>query len=701
MKNFLVLAVVLGLLMQADLTSAQSQPAPGSVDIEALGEGASEAERAAALAAAAEWLARDFDQARPAVMAWVRDPSLPLESRSRLLRSAIEVARTSAELEFDADAGPAFQALVGQLPAGPERSRLNQAYANLNIARGRFEAAGSLYEQAVAEDAGRDIAERANLRSSLGVARAQQGRLDDALNAMLQAYRLYEQTETGPSADLLRNIGGLSIYLEDWEQAERFSHLAIEKLGPDNPAAAGVYSNLAAALTSQGDLEAALEALETGMALGEAGGRPSASVISNLGYVLRELDRPEDALAHFERAAELNRAASDVGSLAISLKNIGETLIELDRRQDADAALQASLAAYREADIKPKRLELYPVLVENLEQLALYPEALSMMREYRQLTEELASADAQARIAQLQTAFDLERKERELAESERERLAGEAELTALQAEQSRQNLVRALLLAGVVVLGLFLALVLRSLRMRTQANRLLAEKNAEIDQQHKALGETNARLHRQSIEDELTGLGNRRSLRQLLASELPPALRRSPALLVLIDLDRFKGINDRFGHSTGDRVLAEFANVLRSVAGPDDVLARWGGEEFLWLVADADIGDASDRCRILADRVRTAEFETPDRSLSITCSMGTTPLDLDVEDPQAAFDLALKIADAALYEAKDSGRNGWAGFERRGDDPKEFEGSLDIESLVGSGALMRKRLQPPTDAPRR
>lgn len=698
MKNFLPIVAALVAVTPALFQQAGAQTQPASevpAEIAALDENTSPPGREAALQAMTEWLTRDFDAARTTAVSWIQDSALPTEFRSSVLRAAISAARTSAELEFETDAGPAYRALVDRLPAGPERSRLHQAYANLALSRGRFQQAESLYRQAASEGERRESADRANLQGALGVALAQQGRLDDALDAMLQAFRLYEQTDAGPSADLLRNIGGLSVYLADWEQAVRFSRLAIDKLGPDNPASAGIYSNLAAALTEQGELQAALAALETGMALGEAHGEPSASVISNLGYVLRELDRPDEALAHFERAAELNRAASDTGSLAISLKNIGETLILTDRRQEADAALQASLAAYREADIKPKRLELYPVMVENLEQLGQYPQALAMMREYRQLTEELASADAQARVAELQTAFDLERKERELAESERERLAREAEVAALQTEQSRERLVRTLLLAGVIVLGLFMVLMQRSLRVRTRANRLLADKNAEIDRQHAALGETNALLQRQSIEDELTGLGNRRSLRNLLESEIPPALRESPALLVLIDLDRFKGINDQFGHAAGDRVLAEFAAALGTVAGPDDVLARWGGEEFVWLAANAGIADAADRCRALTETLRATAFEVNGRRLAITCSMGFTCVDLGVDNPQAEFDLALKIADAALYEIKDRGRNGWVGFERRGGDSEDFQGSLDIDALVASGSLVRNRLQPP------
>lgn len=698
MKRFLAISAVL-IALSAFLpapSNGQTQPARAQAEVAQPHAGASEAERAESLQAMTEWLEQDFARARPEAAAWIQDPALSDAFRSQVLRAAISAARAAAKLDFETEAGPAYAELAERLPAGPERSLLHQAYGNLSLWRGQFESAEKLFRLAGMDAADRTISQQANLKSSLGVALAQQGELDDALSAMLESHRLFEQTEDGPSVQLLRNIGGLSIYLKDWEQAVTFSNLALDRLGPEDTDIAGIYSNLAAALTEQGKLEAALSALEDGMAVGEAQGRPNASVISNLGYVLRELDRPEEALTHFERAAELNRAANDTGSLAISTKNIGETLIKLGRRQDGDDALQQSLAAYREADIKPKRLELYPVLVENLEQLGRYPEALAMMREYRGLTEELASADAQARVAELQSAFDLERSERRLAESERERMAGEARLAAMESFQVRQQHYRTLLLTGVAALALILVLLLRLLQVRIRANRLLAEKNGEIDKQRKALGETNVLLQRQSFEDELTGLGNRRSLRHLLQSALPRALAEAPVLLVLIDLDRFKGINDRFGHPVGDRVLTRFARVLRDVAHPGDVLVRWGGEEFLWLVAGASISDASERCRSLADQLRATDFEAPGRDLSITCSMGVSTVDLREDDPSRAFDLALKIADAALYEAKDSGRDSWTGFERRADDPGIFEGSLDIESLVASGALVRRHLHDAT-----
>lgn len=146
--------------------------------------------------------------------------------------------------------------------------------------------------------------------------------------------------------------------------------------------------------------------------------------------------------------------------------------------------------------------------------------------------------------------------------------------------------------------------------------------------------------------DSLTGLLNRRGV----ASALAAAPDEGPYALVLIDVDRFKAINDRLGHAAGDRTLATIAAVLASGAGERGALARWGGEEFLLVLTDASPGSA----RRLADALRRdveEEFTTGD-PVTVTVSIGTATAHRGVP-----FEDALRVADDCLYAAKAAGRN--------------------------------------------
>lgn len=159
--------------------------------------------------------------------------------------------------------------------------------------------------------------------------------------------------------------------------------------------------------------------------------------------------------------------------------------------------------------------------------------------------------------------------------------------------------------------------------------------------------------------DALTGLKNRRAASDALASEIERARRYSrPLSIVLFDLDYFKAVNDDFGHEAGDDVLRAFAEVLQRTARSTDVVARWGGEEFLAIVQEADL----DAARTFAERVRTGLAEAnplaeilenrPAAVRPVTCSAGVTVL--HVEDDSDAI---VRRADAALYEAKHEGRD--------------------------------------------
>lgn len=165
-----------------------------------------------------------------------------------------------------------------------------------------------------------------------------------------------------------------------------------------------------------------------------------------------------------------------------------------------------------------------------------------------------------------------------------------------------------------------------------------------------ALDEKNQTLEVLSRTDRLTGIGNRRRLEEALQAEVLRARRYAkPFSVIMADVDRFKSVNDIFGHQAGDRVLAEVAAMLDKGARETDVVGRWGGEEFLLLCPETSLGVGA----ALAERLRQnfAEHIFPEVG-QITVSFGLTCFQTD----DSAQTLLLR-ADEALYKAKESGRN--------------------------------------------
>jgi diguanylate cyclase (GGDEF)-like protein len=160
----------------------------------------------------------------------------------------------------------------------------------------------------------------------------------------------------------------------------------------------------------------------------------------------------------------------------------------------------------------------------------------------------------------------------------------------------------------------------------------------------------NAELDHIARSDPLTGLANRRHLDEQLAVHASSAARRHHELSVaVIDIDNFKSVNDTYGHSAGDTVLREVARRLAGSARVEDVVGRWGGEEFLVILPHCGVGDAA----IVSERIRQAVEASPIRaedgiSIHLTVSVGCAG---------GTGDRVIERADAALYAAKEGGRN--------------------------------------------
>ena len=174
--------------------------------------------------------------------------------------------------------------------------------------------------------------------------------------------------------------------------------------------------------------------------------------------------------------------------------------------------------------------------------------------------------------------------------------------------------------------------------------------NLALQQEIEARARMQAELERLATTDTLTGIRNRRVFDEQLALEITRAKRYGNKLaLILMDIDRFKSINDHRGHQAGDRVLVELARVVASRLRASEVFARWGGEEFIVLAPNTDAEDAAHLAEEIRTRVEAHDFPEVGR---VTLSLGVTQY-----APEDTTDSLWQRADAALYRAKAGGRN--------------------------------------------
>jgi len=227
-----------------------------------------------------------------------------------------------------------------------------------------------------------------------------------------------------------------------------------------------------------------------------------------------------------------------------------------------------------------------------------------------------------------------------------------------------------LLLALAVAVSLWLAFRFR-LRRIELGRRALEEL---VHERTEALERANEQLEYSSFTDPLTELRNRRymvsqvdiDIAQVCRSYTRPSVfSNRDMIFMMIDIDHFKQINDTHGHIAGDRVLREYAQLIRSVIRESDYAVRWGGEEFLLVARQTE----ASQCGVLAERlletVRSKLFIIDEAGTTVrsTCSVGVSHFPFVEGDPSALdWTHVIEVCDAAVYLAKAGGRDGWVGI---------------------------------------
>jgi len=188
------------------------------------------------------------------------------------------------------------------------------------------------------------------------------------------------------------------------------------------------------------------------------------------------------------------------------------------------------------------------------------------------------------------------------------------------------------------------------LRVRLRAGCRIVDLQEELLHAREALRE-------QATHDGLTLLFNRTAILEVLRNEIARAEReRQPLALLMIDLDRFKHINDTYGHLDGDAVLREAARRMKAAGRCYDSIGRYGGEEFLIVLPGCNAADARAQAERVRESLAEAPFPAGSGALQVTCSIGLSCAGVSCQT-QADADTLIREADEALYQAKSEGRN--------------------------------------------
>jgi diguanylate cyclase (GGDEF)-like protein len=566
---------------------------------------------------------RDAEQA----LALIRlHPDTDLEIRARLLLCDYYSERdgSAAQLQIDAATTLLAQAQRKGLRAGV----LTCQGETLETA-GNYARADAQFDEAVAvATAANDEQMLAEALFSRGYLRALRGEYAAGMSDVRRSQQLYERINMPQYAlTVLNTIATIYNRMGEHEQAAQIYERARSQqhdAGLRRDEAVTLY-NLGRARLRLGEWDAARAGYSGCLALSKElkYTRGEAYSLLGLASVDNATGDPNGALSKLDRGIELQRQSPDARLDAQIQLARGTALRQLQRGAEALSALKQSEAVFKQADSLEELGTTYDELATVYAQTGDWRSAYAYRADAQMTSEKLLHNQLDQRFATLKVEFDTAAKEKEntLLLSQ-----NALDQKALAQDRRANTLQTVVILLSLMLLGLLTTMVLRQRR-------------------------GTRRMHALAMTDELTGVPNRRAL----LTHLDALLQRQdepPCAILIIDIDHFKSINDRYGHPAGDETLRVFTAKLRSAVTEPAFLGRLGGEEFVVILPHTSLADA---CRV-ADQI-CAQTPAMDLAPSLDGRRITVSIGVTASIRPDSVRAVLRRADAALYAAKHAGRN--------------------------------------------
>jgi len=565
-------------------------------------------------------------QAEAALDLLRRDPNPDLEIRARLVLCDYYSERDRAAAEEQIAAATALLPLTTR--PGLKAGVLDCKGETLQTV-GENDQARDLYAQAAAiATQTHDDQMLAQVLFSSGYLRGLRGEYATGLSELRRAQALFEQQQMPQHAlSALDSIAIIYNRMGDYPEAAHLYERALDaqhKAGLKREEAVTLH-NLGRAHENMQEWDAARGEFAASLDLSRQLDyvRGQAYALRGLASVANAQGKPDSAMTLLDRATAEQKRTPDTRLLAQIQLARGIALHQLKRLKESAAALEQALAVFRQADSVGELAPTYDALAAVNADLGDWRSAF----DYRTLAQSTATRllrnQLDQRFATLKVEFDTAAREQENALLTRE---NEANQKALSQQQRASNLRTAVVVLAALLLAMLVWLAVYQRR-------------------------TTLRLRALAMTDELTDLPNRRAVLGLLAQ----LLRRSATAtsILIMDIDHFKSINDRHGHLIGDETLRAITANLREAVAEPAVFGRLGGEEFAVVLPATELDQAIAMAERLRDRVLRIDLSRWLGERRVTVSIGVAT-SVPTRD---SISVMLRRADAALYAAKDAGRN--------------------------------------------
>ncbi|GAB60231.1 tetratricopeptide repeat-containing diguanylate cyclase [Rheinheimera nanhaiensis] len=472
--------------------------------------------------------------------------------------------------------------------------------------------------------------------SLLGNIDSYRGNYADAMQHYVTAYQLQRGLGYKPYiSDLVLSIAAtyrrMGLYrdaLDYIDQAE------LEFSSPDEAfRAALIMHEKAYSYAELGDYQQALSLFEQSIAVYQQLDEPLWQSYSkvNLVWIYNLLKRYDEALSV---ASDAERELNQLNGVDLSALNSYKGLLALYRAQSLTATARASQAIQYLHD------------AERYLQIEANPRYLLLLYRAKALAYD-ANGDSDTAYQWLSRYVELDQQQQQQAREQ------QSQLLKIQFDSARQQERNQQLAAEKQLVQQHVASLQLAQRWQYAALSLIALLLVILFSFAVSLKRRNRKLHRLAMTDELTGIANRRRIMMQAEQERVKALDTSePLSFLIVDLDHFKQVNDKYGHDVGDTVLQQMSMTVSSMLREQDHFGRTGGEEFLIVLPDTD----SEAAFAIAERLRRAisdiSFADTPGKMRVTCSIGLSQF-----RPDEPLNISLSRADDALYQAKAAGRD--------------------------------------------